>query len=75
MRIPHFDGGNLWALCSLGNLQSHDGGNKSAAKANAMPISLVASSHLARVSETADAVHALHPAAKRLVDDGFGECN
>ena len=41
----------------------------------ALPISLVASSHLARASETADAVHALHPAAKRLVDAGFGECN
>ena len=41
----------------------------------ALPITVVASSHLARASETADAVHALHPTAKRLVDAGFGECN
>jgi len=41
----------------------------------AVPITVVASSHLSRASETADAVHAVHPAAARLVNEGFGECN
>ncbi|EOD12356.1 hypothetical protein EMIHUDRAFT_213567 [Emiliania huxleyi CCMP1516] len=40
-----------------------------------VPIGLVASSALGRASSTADAVAALHPGARRLVDASFNEMN
>lgn len=38
-----------------------------------MPLQVIASSHLARASQTADAVHQLHPHADRIIRPEFGE--
>ena len=42
---------------------------------SALPVSLIASSHLSRASKTADAVHVYHPSATRLIFEGYGEIN
>uniref|UniRef100_A0A7S2H5Z5 Phosphoglycerate mutase n=1 Tax=Helicotheca tamesis TaxID=374047 RepID=A0A7S2H5Z5_9STRA len=40
---------------------------------SALPIGVIASSHLSRASKTADAVHTFHPLAARFTFEGFGE--
>lgn len=40
---------------------------------SALPLEVVASSHLQRARETADRIHSRHPEAQRIVNEGFGE--
>ena len=55
------------------NARGRDQAGLVAEELAAVPLDLVASSHLARAGQTAAAVAALHPAARRWESAGFGE--